>query len=358
MAEVDFSDLESTEAWFEIKSPEIRCAIAGRVAIRTITQLIDTDQVPSSHEILVCLRCILVSMTKASNRPKALGWEAVSYAAAFSETRLSLKRNQLSPHASSIDACRAAARSATNGGSLAAAEALENAFRVVRARDHFGVLEFIDEIRADDSVGLAVLLNTSIWRDGPFSQGLLQQQHLLVRELSSEPHWHFWHRFYDGMWNGTFDEWDLAFEVIQIDEEIWEEGVEAVAAEIEQLARDRAKRSLDTLQLPLQNRHGIGGNNPPPDQELEAAAAQIVEGATFIRAQSDAPNPDKTLIERGLSLMGNGLLAIIKWIGRKGDLTVDQLIKWGVPAGCAYLVANPAKIQAAIDAANTWLALL
>ena len=37
------------------------------------------------------------------------------------------------------------------------------------------------------------------------------------------------------MWDGTFDDWEFAFEVIQISGEIWSDGAKAVADEIERI---------------------------------------------------------------------------------------------------------------------------
>ncbi len=42
------------------------------------------------------------------------------------------------------------------------------------------------------------------------------------------------------MWNGTFDDWDLALEVAKIPDAVWNEGPEAVAAEIETIRSRRA----------------------------------------------------------------------------------------------------------------------
>lgn len=161
------------------------------------------------------------------------------------------------------------------------------------------------------------------------------------------------------MWEGTFTNWDLAFEVIQIDEADWEKGYAHVGGVIAELARKRVSQSVSDLQLDADqtafNRHGIGGNSIPADEELLTALDMVNAGVAQIKQQSESATPQKSLVKRGMSMTVQGLAAILKWLGQKADYTVEQLIKWGVPAVCLHLIANPAKVQAVIDAAKAWL---
>jgi hypothetical protein len=49
----------------------------------------------------------------------------------------------------------------------------------------------------------------------------------------------FWHNWYLAMWEGRFTDWDLAVEVAEIPNDVWEAGAEAVAAEIERIRSNR-----------------------------------------------------------------------------------------------------------------------
>lgn len=64
----------------------------------------------------------------------------------------------------------------------------------------------------------------------------ISENHSIFLTLISEnPNWSFFRNWYAAMWDGTFDNWDLAHEVALIDNDVWGEGLAAVAAEIQKL---------------------------------------------------------------------------------------------------------------------------
>ena len=66
-------------------------------------------------------------------------------------------------------------------------------------------------------------------------------------------------------------------------------------------------------------------------------------------------SPDKGRVERALEMLKSGLTGLRRWIVKKADLSVDTLIKWGIPAGCVSAVTNPDKVSALIEAVDNWL---
>jgi hypothetical protein len=179
--------------------------------------------------------------------------------------------------------------------------------------------------------------------------------------------WYFWREWYQGFLDGEPLDWELQRRVALIEDEIWEAGPEAVAEEIEKI---RAKFDLEQRIAALEaerdslvaekSRHGIGGNNPPDEMAIEP---QIVKETTIIWAAIDdikeelpKETPDKHIVLKAIEAMGRAVKAILAWCGRKGDLTVDQIIKWGVPLGGAAILANPKLVTDVIDAAKGWLA--
>ena len=44
----------------------------------------------------------------------------------------------------------------------------------------------------------------------------------------------------------------------------------------------------------------------------------------------------------------------MKWTVSKGDLSVDTLIKSGIPTGCGYFVINPEKLRSVVEAAEAF----
>jgi hypothetical protein len=179
--------------------------------------------------------------------------------------------------------------------------------------------------------------------------------------------WDFWHDWYLAMWEGRFTDWDLAIEVAQIPDDVWKDGVQAVAVEIEKLrARQDVRDALNDLRAPtvsaLSDRHGIGGNAPPEALEDVAQLASqtiiIWAGVEALEKEAFAKEPDRTRISAAIARLQSGAAACLKWFGRKGDLAFDTLIKWGIPAGAAHLLIHPQKIQMLIDAAKKWSDLL
>ncbi|MFZ7093911.1 hypothetical protein [Primorskyibacter sp. 2E233] len=151
-----------------------------------------------------------------------------------------------------------------------------------------------------------------------------------------------------------------------IDPEIWESGdPEKVAAEIAEietlfavanalgdLAKDR--------KTVLQDRHGIGGNNPPEEIDaghpLAGSVTMIWAAFEDIRDEAEKDVPDKPKVRAALAALKAGLTAIVKWCGKKADLAVDTAIKWGVPAvGGGFFALNADKVGALIKAVQAWL---
>ena len=68
-----------------------------------------------------------------------------------------------------------------------------------------------------------------------------------LKQLSSDPDWRFFHDWYLAMWNGTFEDWDLAHEVARIDDAIWGQGLGKVAEAIKDIEKRRdAARNFAT----------------------------------------------------------------------------------------------------------------
>ena len=185
--------------------------------------------------------------------------------------------------------------------------------------------------------------------------------------------WGFWRRWYDGMLAGEPLPWDLQEQVALIPDDIWQAGPEAVARELEKIearmelqARiSELERQITTLRV---DRHGIGGNIPPePIEDLSLAPEVMQLGAQLdpvddalgvLKEESAKDDPDKARFSAAVDTIAAALAAILGWTGRKVDLAVDTLIKWGIPTGCAYLLANPQRLQAVLDAAKRFLNLL
>ncbi|MEP3635918.1 MAG: hypothetical protein ABJN14_01485 [Paracoccaceae bacterium] len=195
--------------------------------------------------------------------------------------------------------------------------------------------------------------------------------HLIRSRLQeNDDVWNFWLNWYEAVARGQFEDWAI-FQTFpsDISAEDWDTGVSHVSAKIQQI---RAKIGVSSAIARFENgnishviaqeRHTIGGNNPPEDMQIEP---QIVQETTIIwatvdelKAETEQEAPDKPTVLRIIETLGRALKAILAWCAQKGDLSVDTLIKWGIPIGGAAVLANPKLVADVVEAAKAWVSFL
>lgn len=202
MADVDFSDGASAKAWFEGQSIEMRCAMTSRAACRVVANICPDGENAAPDLALPVLRAILTSAGRGLASPadvSAFDWDQAARSA--SAAAYSAVSAALSAPLSANSAARSAADSARSA--LSAANSA---------------------LSADTRTSLEDLYRQPVWGAVEVPAAIVDNVATFRTFLAADPAWGFWLRFFDGMWNGTFDEWDLAIEVIKIDEEDWEKG--------------------------------------------------------------------------------------------------------------------------------------
>ncbi len=193
MAKVDFSDLKSSEAWFAKQSVEVRCAMTSRAALRVFANFRANLAGKPDDLDMGLLRAMLTSAGRGSGRPTDVDWDTAA-------------TNSATNSATSALSATNSALSATNSAIYSAADS---------ATDW-------------DSKHLDTFFGVQLWPEANVPQAIAKNHNTALNALRANPAWAFWLRFYEGMWEGTFTEWDLAFEVIKIAEEDWEKGYEHV----------------------------------------------------------------------------------------------------------------------------------
>lgn len=214
-------------------------------------------------------------------------------------------------------------------------------------------------------------LDTPIW--GSDIDASYQKNWTFIRSQDywsrHSEHWGFWQQWYQGFLSGKPLDWELQRRVALISEATWAAGPEVVANEIGSIcAKFDLEKKVEVLERERNalkaemDRHRSGGNNPPESMYIEA---QVVKQTTIIWATVDALKaeiqkeyPNKSVLLQSIATLARSLAAILAWCGRKGDLSVDQIIKWGVPLGGAAILANPKLVSDVIDAIKAWLTFL
>lgn len=367
---VDFSDEEKVVAWLEEQSVEVRCAIASRATLRVSANICRVEGEDFPRIALPVFRALLTSAAYGSGLSADLEWlqsTSVSVcAAARSAASLIDVQNASSAIPFTILSAGLAALSVGDTTAGAAADSITHSTRSVTHGK--GNTTILSAATKDTEQQTFASFEFPLWQgvEVPSSIALNHQDFLDLLDQNRAT-WGFWHDWYLAMWEGRFTDWDLAIEVAKIPDDVWEQGAEAVASEIDKKwARQAVRSALNNLPrtdtLNAADRHGIGGNAPPEALEdvaqLASQTTLIWAGVEALEKEAYAEKPNKTRILAAIALLQSGAGACVKWLGRKMDLTIDELIKWGVPTGAAHLLLNQPKIQALIHAAIKWSGLL
>lgn len=219
--------------------------------------------------------------------------------------------------------------------------------------------ELSKEVLNDLEVSPSALFERPLWQIDPSLT--LGGDALQTPLLFTDPDFDFFRRWYEGMLRGTPLDWRLQERVALIPDETWTAGIDAVAEEIAKLealfAVEKALGDLteERAAARVENRLGIGGNNPPEEidavAELQASHTIIWAAVEEIAEEVAADVPDKGRVLRALEALKAGLAVCWRYAGRKTDVLVNA----GISAGVGYAVANPQKAQALIDAVKGWL---
>lgn len=381
MADVDFSNEKSAERWFETQSVEMRCVITSRAALRVLANVGLIDDTRKEALTLYGLRAILSSAGRGLGRPSDVkelersarsaasaasatysAYSAVDSAYSAADSAASARSTAYSAAAysaySAADSAYSAAYSVRSAADSAAASARSAAASARSAAD--SALSF----DADQDVG--VLRSRWVWAGADVPQAIEDTHVTFLTYLQSHDDWRFWHRWYSQMWEGTFDDWDLAIEVATIPDAAWEEGLSAVAEAIREiearLALGPEIRALRMSEAHITSEDALpprGHNNPPEliDGPQMVTRVEVVWTALdTLEAEAEADTPDLSKASEALLVVRDWFFEACKYIGRKADLVIDTTVKWVIPvAGTGYLATHPDKIQKVIELAETWL---
>lgn len=194
------------------------------------------------------------------------------------------------------------------------------------------------------------------------TEGLVE---LLRKWAQTAPSWAFWLAWFERFLKGDPLPWDLQREIALIDKAIWEAGAEPVAKEIAQIeARFEILQRIEDLEKERDSFRrqiiGVGHNLPPEPIETELLVHElrtVQDAIDSIKDEASKEQPNKSRLKGAVEVIAAVLKEILKWTASKADLAVETMIKWGIPAGCVYLVSNPDKLEAVLTAARALLKL-
>jgi hypothetical protein len=365
-------------AWLEGQPQEVCVAIAFRAALRVLplVALTRSDDKRAADLALKSFRAILTSGVsafgptpdvKAAANAAAYATHAAAIAAAQAAAIAAANAAHAAAYAAAY-AAHAAANAATHAAAHAADAAANAAYAATYAATHAAADAAANAAaRADTTPPSGSLMSSAIAVPLELQAAIDAFAAGKADLLRTGGPWTFWAKWYDRAMAGDPLPWGLQEQIALIPNEVWKAGPEAVAVEIARLEAefDLRKKIADfeTRQTTAEEtRTGIGGNNPPQEIDDPVVAEQVVilwDSIAGLKEEVDAGEPDAERVSGLTEGLQAVLKAIIAWFGRKGDLALDTAIKWCIPAGGgSYFLMYPAKAEAVLKAAQTWLSFL
>ena len=223
---VDVNDKKAIEKWLKDRPYASRVGFASRSAARVLPLTMDQFSGGDGDYLmpLMTFRSILISAAAST-------WPAAE-----------------------IKGLRTAAFSASAADSASGAD-----------------IEFLSDL---DSADVALLWNRPLWPAGDMPDTLMAKWQGFQRQAATTE-WAFWADWYQGLLDGAPMDWDLLHKIVLIDDEIWQTGAKAIAAEI-----DKIRANMVIAKLPMAEKimfdRGIGKfraipiavQNPPLSEAL------------------------------------------------------------------------------------------
>jgi hypothetical protein len=262
LTKIDFSDETSSKAWFEAQTVEVRCALASRAALRVLGALHYEALEFFEDAALPIMRAIITTTVRAQGSLSIANWEhfgstagiaVMPFSKPFFEALQKTVDRHKEPDGKETVVTIDSASSGVSAGFIATVAQL-SAFSTYQSGSTFHALATM----AATAENFAEIMYASfLFEDAHYLSGTdaprnlkphlplwnsrdLPERAQIAHEgfsarLAADEKFSFWQSWYNGMWEGTFDDWELALEVVKIEDTIWDHGVDAVATEIDKI---------------------------------------------------------------------------------------------------------------------------
>ena len=245
---VEITSQDQFKDWLEQQPAEICQAIACRASLRSLPELMRlTDHNPifraDTTMILASLRATLLSGVSSMRPPPDRSELGSAFSAATSAAR--------SAHSEAFSSTSSVADS---GADHAAAATYSSAFSATRSAAHsvshsaaapaLAAGSALSAAYADTSLQIPNMFHAQLWPDPTEIGHLLRYLEEFRIHASKHAEWAFWAEWYQGFVDGKPLDWELQRRVAVIDDAIWDQGPEAVAAAIDDIKADMFAEKL------------------------------------------------------------------------------------------------------------------
>jgi hypothetical protein len=286
-------DNAGAKDWLEGKPNVAHVAFAARSAARSLARLGEANEATLDQITLPVMRAIITSVAVSIKFEAEIKFAADrSFPDAGDATVVARAAGAISAAFVAASADNAADCAASSGNKSSAAAAASTGASAFQSSEAAFWCETSLDAETLEAGTPEQLWTTKLWRlnDGPPQDAIATLSALRAYWLKNSAIWGFWERWYDGMLNGQPLPWDFQEAVALIPGEIWEDGAEAVAAEI---AKIEFKFRTSAVQRLVRN-NGTGVFEPekealPPD-EVAGFVCKRIENALNAALQSVSPN--------------------------------------------------------------------
>ncbi len=360
---VEISNNKEFENWLDDQEQPVHIAIASRTALRTfpfvVAPIADKDATFDTKALaLSTARSILTSAVEC-NEPTADLKAAInsirsSFSATTGSTYSAAETSSLSAnfaiHSTDptyfADSTKFAIRTATL--SILSSDSRHSAYR---SAGYF-------DANIVDSNTAAKLLDHPLWHNGKPESIFKHSWDEFVNDvLPTAPEFTFWRDWYQGFLDGKPLDWNLQRAVALIPDADWDKGPAHIANLIDPIwdrykLKEQVKKLEALLPKDKKSRHGIGGNNPPPEIGDITSPEQIISisyaAIDILKGEIEETEPDKTLLQWAINALGR----VLKAIGKYGIILSGVFITAGIAAAGAKYGEDI--IKSVIEHATNW----
>jgi len=358
---VDFADRKKVAAWFKTQKPHVCGQITSRAALRVFANISQFTGTEFARLALPSFRAVVTSAVRGSGRSADLDGNISQSATIAVADRLAANSN----FTAALTAADSAAYSAPVSAAISA-RSIECSITSARTADSFGpIFEAISATRSALQEDKACLNHGTrmgaLWPEDGVPPALFANHKRFLELLDQDADWSFWRDWYIAMWDGTFEDWDLAHEVAKIENEVWE-GEDALAKVAGEIGRIETRRALEKEITDLKtrlkqsqaiepspNRHH---NNPPPDALIEIerdVSKEIVliwEHLDQVEEEIAKPVPDPSKLDAVAQALWDITARIAAYCGSLADAALQESArvvgKTGTQAGIVVFTTTTA----------------
>ncbi|MEW9921619.1 hypothetical protein AB2B41_18575 [Marimonas sp. MJW-29] len=218
---IDYQSWPEEKEWLANATPAMRSTLAYRCALRTLGLTVRLEKIERETYVLTCFNSVIIAALR--------GEDHETPARHFDKKLEYLARKSKSASSARMAAIAALLCSSTSISDQSCSLGTSGLAVSVWLPDR-GLLS--ERNNTDRSNLESNKTLGGLWGEVVLSEDFRDRESDFRRFLSSDVDWAFFESWYQGMWEGTWTDWDLAHEVAKIDAEVWEEGLSAVAAKI------------------------------------------------------------------------------------------------------------------------------